>query len=217
MFLVCKIMLSAAALLVIFLCAGCGTNPGLDPVPVYPYPPISSSVAPKATDNLYFAKPVDGFKAYVGLPGFPLDRYDARWLGNAPGFEFYEGHHGGTGDTLEVLSVANGMYFHWAYNILMYTACFENWQGQVELEHKVLTGIRIGSTAADFMNKFPTAISGKGDYGNLGGQSYRVTTSIVHETWTDDYSLTADCNAAGIIKRLRVDVFNPTNFNYFGP
>jgi len=183
-------------------------------------PPLASdSQYPFATNNLIFRESYTDRKCfqsgYIGLPGFPLKRGDARNLGNMPGFEFFENHRGGYGDTLEVVSYSNGMYFHWSYASLTHIGLFEGWQGQIEEEKGELTGIRIGSTADEFRARYPNAIEGKTPRPAFGGKSWRVGINQREEydgeMWAD--CLTADCDSRGIIKRLRVDDYK---LNYFG-
>lgn len=198
----------------------CGEQQGQWSEPPSPYPPLAyEGQYPTTTSNLYFAKPYNSYDEYVGLPGFPLHRADAHWLGNMSGFEFYQSHQGGYGDTLEVVSYENGIYFCWAYNLLMEVSLFEGWQGQVEEEKNQLTGIRLGSTAGDFLAKYPSATVGELQWWNgYGGNSYRV--SFEYGLWPDyinTRNLTADCDANDIIRRLRVDPFDVDYFGFVGP
>jgi len=188
--------------------AGCGT--GTETSPVSPYPPLAQEgQPPKATDNLIFAKgSVTGkptYDSYAGLPGFPIGRYDARWLGKAPGFEYVNGHMGGTGDTLEVISKDYGMYFYWSYSRLGHIDLTNGWQGQIETENKNLTGIRIGSPIDQFLLKFPDAVK-SAQPAAYGG--YYWTVKIKEYNYPNSNSLNfylhVDTDVSGTIKELTV-------------
>ena len=212
-------LLRSSLLASIIFLFGCGINLG-GSKETFSYPPLAvNGQYPTATSNLYFAKAFDGYGDYVGLAGFPIDRPDAGWLGNSPGFEFYQGHQGGYGDTLEVVSYSNGIYLHWAYNKLWGIGLFEGWQGQIIIEKNQLTGIHLGSNASDFVKRFPNATEGTMSRLGFGGRSYRVSMEInTTPGWINVKNLTADCDADGIIRRLRIDPYYPPDFDdYWGP
>lgn len=92
---------------------------------------------------------------YIGLANFgmyPVSIYDPDWLIGQNGFELYEGHAGGIGDTFQVLSKQQGIYACWAYGGLDNIVLFGNWKG------KVYEGdIRLGDSKNKFLAAFPNA------------------------------------------------------------
>lgn len=101
----------------------------------------------RAIDNLYFNQDC------ASIGSYRVDMNDAAWLVESPGFEYYERHRGGYGDTLEIINNEAGIYLKWAYNRLYAINVFEGWQGEI-----AETGIKLGSTLEEFLTAYPTAI-----------------------------------------------------------
>jgi hypothetical protein len=102
-----------------------------------------------AQDDIFFST------NYVGIGKFemyPETLYDPRWLVGQNGFDYYEGHRGGYGDTFEILSKQQGIYGRWAYGGFDELVAFGNWQGKI---HE--TGIRLGDSTARFLEAYPDA------------------------------------------------------------
>jgi hypothetical protein len=194
----------------IFTITGCGGGGG-GTVGVSPLPPdVADGAAPTATSDLYFIPWQNvgstTYFAWVGLEGFRLDRTDAQWLGSSPGYQFYNNHMGGIGNTLEVVSYSNGIYMQWAYNMLWTLSLFNGWQGQIMTRNDQPTSIRLSSTAIDFLDKFPTAKSDQpNDY---SGKSYCIVTPESSSGYASSFRLIADCDASGVIKRIRADSYS---------
>lgn len=201
-------ILSFLTLVVVaILMAGCGSiteNNSNPPKISYPSEAWSSTYLTSAA-NLYFAKPQDKLAEYIGLAGFPLGIDDKYWLGTSPGYQFYDGHMGGFGDSLEIISETNGIYMMWAFDSLILAEVFEGWQGQIMTSPTQKTGIKLGSTIASFKSVFPdTVLAGTNEY---NGNSYRTTFFVQDATNSVilNFNLNAMCDSSGIIKKMRVD------------
>lgn len=101
----------------------------------------------RAIDNLYFNEDC------ASIGSYRIDMHDADWLVEHPGFEYYEGHRGGSGDTLEIINREAGIYLQWASNRLQSIDVFEGWPGEI-----TGTGIKLGSTLEEFLTAYPVAI-----------------------------------------------------------
>ena len=73
--------------------------------------------------------------------------------GNPPAtFEFYDGHDGGIGDTLEYLGCNNSVYLHHSYGALDLISVMQGGEGTTD------SGLHPGSsTLSDFLQAYPTA------------------------------------------------------------
>ncbi len=101
----------------------------------------------RAIDNLYFNEDC------ASIGSYRINMHDAYWLAESPGFEYYEGHRGGSGDTLEIINWEAGIYLKWAYNRLYAVNVWEGWRGEI-----AETGIHLGSTLEEFMAAYPAAV-----------------------------------------------------------
>lgn len=201
-----------------FLVGGCGSHTETIETPIRvnpyaPYPPESyGEVVPTAQSNLYFAKIRNGDNGYFGLPGFPIGVFDDTWLGKEPDWEYADGHGGGAGNTLQIISHKHGIEMLWAYNNLYLIILTEGWQGQIQTGLTELTGIRLGSKGSDFLDKFPDAkIESKPFI--YDGNSY--TTYLVapkdpiYHMKNADRKLEAYCNKDDVIVSIWLSDFSP--------
>lgn len=78
--------------------------------------------------------------------------HDAKWLAEeCDGFQFYGGHKGGTGDTLEIIGCDNGVYFVWAFNLLFQIDVTQGWTGTTE------RGVALGDSREQVQAAYPDA------------------------------------------------------------
>ncbi len=81
------------------------------------------------------------------------DKENKSWLDTPPtGFEHYDGHAGGLGDTLELMGCNDSVYGIFIGENLWHIAVRGPWN-----HGTTNTGINIGSSLADFLNAYPGA------------------------------------------------------------
>lgn len=77
------------------------------------------------------------------------DAYAHKMLDECPGWSIFEGHAGGTGDTLEITSCNDGLVLVWAYESFSAMQLSQGWTGTTN------TQIAIGSSYQDFVQAYP--------------------------------------------------------------
>ncbi|MDQ7815216.1 MAG: hypothetical protein RDU25_05440 [Patescibacteria group bacterium] len=77
------------------------------------------------------------------------DSYAWQILETCPDWSIYEGHRGGTGATLEIVSCDEGVVLEWAFNEFWSVHLSQGWAG------KTSTGMAIGSSYEDFIRAYP--------------------------------------------------------------
>lgn len=77
------------------------------------------------------------------------DSYAWQILEECPGWSIYDGHRGGTGDTLEIVSCDGGVVLEWAFNEFWSVHLSEGWTG------KTSAGMTLGSSYEDFIQAYP--------------------------------------------------------------
>jgi hypothetical protein len=164
--------------------------------PTNSYPTIViPPIYPSASEKIYFSP------SRTGVGRLSLNMDDAYELINDPDFSLYNGHGGGYGDTLQIVSNNRGMYFYWSYNSLNQIAFFDGFTGKIEG-----SGIGVGDTLEKFLSRYPKARN--------QDKSWRVGNG---GSGSDEAFLTADIED-GKIKRLRLDTYDADSFSvYNGP
>jgi len=87
----------------------------------------------------------------VGLGCYKLEIADRNNPVLGCNFQYYDGHAGGAGDTLEMLGCGGYAYMKWAYNALQEVAVRQGWQGQTDL------GLTIGDSLEKLQTWYPEA------------------------------------------------------------
>jgi hypothetical protein len=77
------------------------------------------------------------------------DSYAYKILDACQGWSVFEGHKGGTGDTLQIASCNNGVVLVWAYNSFSSVKLSQGWTGTTS------TGMAIGASYQDFIGTYP--------------------------------------------------------------
>ncbi len=77
------------------------------------------------------------------------DAYAYKMLDECPGWSIFEGHAGGTGDTLQISSCDDGVVLIWAYEWFTSIHVSQGWTGTTS------TQIAIGSSYQDFVQAYP--------------------------------------------------------------
>lgn len=194
--------------------AGCGG--AKSKTPYDNWPPAFTGEYPTGATDLYFVIPQGDYYSYVGLQGYRLGITDEKELAYKPGFQIHNGASGGYGKTLQIISYPNGIYMYWEYDCLRLICLFKNWKGQVFTGKDKPTGIRIGSSASDFLAVFPSAEVGENSH---GGKSYCISMTesfAINFPDTRIKNLIVHCDSGGIIQRMIVDSFKPTQFEDYG-
>ncbi|MFA6446906.1 MAG: hypothetical protein WCW31_01455 [Patescibacteria group bacterium] len=114
-----------------------------------------ASICPSCDDLLTWDtdKP-DNSTFGVLSTGSPVsDTYAIQILSTCTGWDYFEGHKGGTGDTLEITSCNKGIVLIWAYNMFMRIQLSQGWTGTTSEK------IAIGSTYQDFIQAYPGCLA----------------------------------------------------------
>lgn len=77
------------------------------------------------------------------------DVYAKQMLIACPGWDYFQGHKGGLGDTLQIASCNDGVVLVWAYEYFTSIKLTQGWTGTTD------TGLAIGTTYADFVQVYP--------------------------------------------------------------
>ena len=216
---------------IIISCVGCGGGGGQKDegnangdgnnggsTPQSPYPPDLGlyGSAPDTSSDLYVIAPgkieEKPYIAKVGMKVAVLGVQDRIYLSNY-GFQIYNGHAGGYGDTLEMFNSSCGIYLYWAGDSLQNISLLEGWQGQIMAGINQPTGIRLGGSASDFLAKFPQANVAEGN--GYGGKSYCALFERELSNGFPSYRLMVDCDRNGMIKRIRADIASPGHDSEF--
>ncbi len=182
-------------------------------VPYYPTDIASNGDNLCSTNDAFFSQD------YVGIANFPLypnSPYDADWLAGNNGFQIFQGHAGGYGDTFEVVSKDSGIYMAWAYGDISDIVLFGNWKGKV---HE--GDIHLGDSIDKFLQAYPdsTRQNPNSRYPSsvfkqfVGGSKESWETAFQYATLTNDYDnsvskgyirLSADADRKGNINCIRL-------------
>ncbi len=141
----------------------------------------------------------------TGIGNLNLGDRDPYWLTNQ-NFSVYNGHKGGTGDTLQLVNYGEGIYVSSSYSTLDEISVFGNWRGVVEP-----SGIMLGDSAQTFWGVYPQSIR-RGN--TISTTINRKIGDTVYESL--NYTLRADLEDDKI-RRLRLDQLSSEDDYYFGP
>lgn len=197
--------------------AGCelydDNKPSEQPKPYYPADTAKSGDLLCSTNDAFFSK------NYVGIANFPIyprDVFDATWLVGNNGFQVFQGHNGGYGDTFQIVSRDAGIYMCWAYGDICNISLFGNWAG------KVYEGdIRLGDPIEKFLQAYPNSRKENPDsrypssfYSQYAGHAeesrteefqYAILTNRDNSVSRGFMCLSADADAGGKINCIRLD------------
>lgn len=108
-------------------------------------------VCPRCDDVLSWDTAAKRHTAYGALSlEYPKDdSYAWQILDKCPGWNIYEDHKGGTGDTLEIVSCNNGVKLIWAFDHFFSVQLSQGWTGAT------VSKMAIGSSYQDFVQAYP--------------------------------------------------------------
>lgn len=106
-----------------------------------------------ANNDDFYCPACDGIVSWCSYEWIFLDKFgddSCGWkLVSDCGWKIYQGHEGGWGDTLEVVSCEGGVVFIWAWNHFSGFRLTKGWTGTT------IDGIKIGSSLDEFLSVYP--------------------------------------------------------------